>query len=373
MTLKCDVLVVGAGPAGSVTALYCSKKGLNTILIEKNDGIGKHVNTKIDASTDHGLTEIIKELDLKTHNFVQNSRWYSSAGNSFTLHSKIGEYYFKRGSEEDSFECSTVEKTVESGCRLILNSTILNIEENEEKLNVVKIRQKKESITIRPKIIVAADGGNSVFHRFVKKSPTGRKKRAYGVTGSNFTSADTSEIHFDSDLIPGGYFYIVTCPDGVSSAGIVVDSDKSDMSIKEYFDNYLTRTPDIVDRIKSVFNNFAGQGEIFDLNAYYHKNLVFVGDAAGLVDPFLGYGMMPAIASGYIAGKYCERVLKNSDYSILKNYDEEIKERFDKDLPNHYWEIFNTLNNKDFEAIIHTLNELQNRVDIDDLIHQLHS
>ena len=52
---ECDVLVVGAGPAGSVVALYCAKHGLNTALIERTNKIGSHTNTRIDSSPDFGL------------------------------------------------------------------------------------------------------------------------------------------------------------------------------------------------------------------------------------------------------------------------------------------------------------------------------
>ena len=65
MIIECDVLVVGAGPAGSVAALYSSKQGLNTILIERNNRVGAHTNTKIDSSPDFELTEIINEIGLK--------------------------------------------------------------------------------------------------------------------------------------------------------------------------------------------------------------------------------------------------------------------------------------------------------------------
>ena len=65
MIIECDVLVVGAGPAGSVAALYCSKQGLNTVLIERNNKIGAYTNTKIDSSPDFELTEVINEIGLK--------------------------------------------------------------------------------------------------------------------------------------------------------------------------------------------------------------------------------------------------------------------------------------------------------------------
>ena len=39
-TLKCEVLVVGAGPAGGMAAKSCAEKGIDTILIEKKPEIG---------------------------------------------------------------------------------------------------------------------------------------------------------------------------------------------------------------------------------------------------------------------------------------------------------------------------------------------
>ena len=39
-TIQCDVVVVGAGPGGSMAAKYCAEGGLDTILIEKKAEIG---------------------------------------------------------------------------------------------------------------------------------------------------------------------------------------------------------------------------------------------------------------------------------------------------------------------------------------------
>ena len=42
-TIKCDVLVVGAGPAGSMTAKWAAKGGADVLLIEKRQEIGSPV------------------------------------------------------------------------------------------------------------------------------------------------------------------------------------------------------------------------------------------------------------------------------------------------------------------------------------------
>ena len=43
-TIQCDVVVVGAGPGGSMAAKYCAEGGLDTILIEKKAEIGAPLN-----------------------------------------------------------------------------------------------------------------------------------------------------------------------------------------------------------------------------------------------------------------------------------------------------------------------------------------
>ena len=372
MIIECDVLVVGAGPAGSVAALYCSKHGLNTILIERNNKIGAYTSTRIDSSPDFGLTEIIKEIGLKTENLVYNSKWHSPSGSSFTLHSKTGEYYFKRGPDPDSFGCSTVSKAIKNGCKLFLDAAVKEISKDGGRFNEVTISQGAEKIVIKPEIIIAADGGDSIFHRHVNKRLLNNRV-AHGVTGKDFIQPDTSEIYFDAELAPRGYFYIVTCLNGISSAGIVLDSDKMQKSAGDYFYEYLNKNPAIADKIKPITNNFVGSGEMFDLDTYQKKNLLFVGDAAGLIDPFLGYGMMPAIVSAYCAGKHSVNAINDKDYSLLNGYDAEIKQRFPKRLPHLYRKVFNSLNNEDFELLIEMVEGLQSKIDIDELLYILDS
>ncbi|MBI5253888.1 MAG: FAD-dependent monooxygenase, partial [Euryarchaeota archaeon] len=257
--IECDVLVVGAGPAGSVAALYCSKHGLDAVLIEKSEKVGAHTNTRIDTSPDFELTDIINELRLKTEGVAYTSRWYSPLGRSFTLNSKIGEYYFKRGPEPDSFECSTVKKTVKHDCKLFLNTVIKKIDKKEGKFHKAMAIQDREEIVIKPKIIIAADGGNSFFHKYLNEKIKKEARVGYGVTGKKFGEPNISEIYFDAELAPGGYFYTVTCPSGVSSAAIILNRNKIEKSPKKYFEKFISKNQKLADRIKLITNTFAGE------------------------------------------------------------------------------------------------------------------
>jgi digeranylgeranylglycerophospholipid reductase len=367
--IDCDVLVVGAGPAGSVAALYCSKHGLDTVLIEKNDKIGKHTNTKIDSSPDYELTEIIRELDLKTENHVCNSKWHSPSGESFTLHSKIGEYYFKRSQDPDSFECSTIDKALKHGCKIFLNATIEDIKKNNGIFSEAIVLQETEKIVIKPKIIIGADGHDSFFHRHINEQIDKKKRIAHGVMGKDFVQPDISEIYFDAELAPGGYFFLITCPDGTSSAAIVLDSDKIKKPARDYFNEYTLKNQVISDKIKSTANTFAGQGALFKLDRHVYGNLVLVGDAGGLLDPLMGYGMTPAIVSAYYGSKYSVEAINIDDLETLQKYNKKVKQKFNRRSQYLFRRMFDSLDNQDFNLIIKMANELENGANINGFIH----
>lgn len=370
VTIECDILVVGAGPAGSVAALYCSKQGLDTVLIEKNNKIGACTNTRIDSSPDFGLTEIINEMELKTENLVYNSKWYAPSGYSFTLHSKIGEYYFKRGPDPDSFECITVNKAIRNGCILFSSVTLESITKDGRKFDKVTL-SNGEKMVIKPEIIIAADGEKSFFHRYFNKQFLKKECKAFGVTGKDFTRSDTSEIYFDAKLAPGGYFYIVTGSSGISSAGILLDPPKMKGSVERSFYDFLSNKSTIADTIKSCNEKFVGERHLFILNRHILDNLLLVGDAAGLVDPLMGYGMMPAILSGYYAGKYSTAAIRSGDYEVLKKYEREVKKRFNKRMSYLLRYIFDSLDNKDLDMLIKMAKELEERTEVDELLVQL--
>jgi flavin-dependent dehydrogenase len=360
---------VGAGPAGSVVSLVCAKKGLDTILLEKNPKVGS-TNTKLDAAADEELSGIINKMKLKTENKVYKSKWYPPSGNYFLLRSSSPEYFFKRGPDDDSIEVSTAIQAEEAGCKILLDAKIEHIKEVDTRVNSITAKKSGENLRIKPKILVAADGGNSLFHRFVYKRSENRKKVGYGLNGKNFSDIESSNIYFDSENIPGGYFYLITGKSETSTGCIVLDSSNMKKSVKEYFNNFISVNKELSEKIKSFSNNFGGEGLIFDIDKYVHENLVFVGDAAGLVDPFFGYGISSAIISGYYCGYSIAQAI-NEDFSMLKEYDSTIRAKFDKQLSYLYQRVFESLNNDDLDLIAEILNELDKKTDIDAILRQL--
>ena len=104
MSIKCDVLVIGGGPAGLSAALILPNKGFSTIVLEKNKTCGpKH--PKYDITEGNRIREILDEIGIEPNKISSRSEWLSPNHN-FVLDSKIEDFYFKRGADDDSLENS---------------------------------------------------------------------------------------------------------------------------------------------------------------------------------------------------------------------------------------------------------------------------
>ena len=363
--LECDVLVVGAGPAGASAAYFCAKEGLKTVLIERGKSVGNHTAVKVDSSPNIDIERIIREYELPIKNHVKLSKWHAPSGNSFTLKSDSGEFYFKRGKHEDSFENIVSKKALDNNAQLITGVNKIKVKERDI-FERIKIESTKKSITLIPKVIIAADGGNSFFHKFVEKKVF-RVLTGYGITGYDFTSPEYSNIYVDSELLPGGYFYVITCPDGLSSAGAVINGSKT--NAKGCFEEFVKSHDKFSDFYKSKTDSFSGFGHIFKMEKHHFKNVVFVGDAGGFIDPLLGYGMTPAILSSYIAYKVIkDGIEKHETPGFLSNYDNMVEEYLNWNYYYVYREIFESMENRDFECLIDFLNRLQGKIDLSRLI-----
>ena len=166
MSIKCDVLVIGAGPAGLSAALLLSNKEFSTIVLEKNENGGPNF-TEYDITEGTRVHKILNELDVKPDKISSTSEWISQ-NHSYILSSKIEDYYFKRGPEEDSLENVLLEKLNENYASVYFKSKVDSIKLKEKEVVEVEVDTNIKKIKIKPKCVVVADGTDSDFRRKLK-------------------------------------------------------------------------------------------------------------------------------------------------------------------------------------------------------------
>jgi flavin-dependent dehydrogenase len=356
--LKCDVLVVGAGASGSTASLLLSKAGFDVITVDKASRIGGFTNPKIDITESElpdgsKLGPILKELQIKPLKRFNESVWHSR-NESFTLKSDVYDFYFKRGPTKDSLDFQLMKKALNKGCEFLPKTEVIKFNFNNGVIDEVILRNKRKKISINPKIVVAADGSFSKCRKLA-----GIREDSYYLEGfgARFKSKifQKTQVIFDSEFAPGGYIYAGSV-NNESFVGVVIDSQITKKSSKEFFSLNKKRNAFFknFEEVKAL-NFFGGKGKYGIVEKLVRNNLILVGGAGFLIDPFMGYGVNHAIFSGYKASCTIKKSLTN----------EKSLEVYETFYRNNFLQYFNyamksrknfkKLDNKDLDFVIRSL------------------
>ena len=359
---NCDVLIAGAGASGSTASLMLSKSGYNVITVEKSVNIGGSTDHKIDVTESElpdgsNLEQILKELQIEPYEKFNVSRWYSR-NESFTLKPNVYDYYFKRGTSERSLECQLMKKAIEKGCKFFSNTEVKKFDFRNGDIKEVTLNKKGKKITIKPKIILGADGSYSICRKLSSiKEIKSNHLEGFGIRFKNHDFKDM-EVVFDSEFAPGGYIYCGS----VKNEGIVaimIDKLSTKKSSREIFE-LNKRKNSYFKKFENVeFLNYFGGVEKYGIVKDVTKgNLLLVGGAGLLINPFMGYGVNYAIKSGYEASIVISKNL--SKEKSLNEYQEFHNKNFLSyfNNANKSRNIFKKLNNRDLDFIIRSLGKI---------------
>ena len=296
-----DVIIVGAGPAGSSTAYNCAKRGLKTILIDKR------IKPGTPKQCAEGISkEILEELGIEV-----KPEWISNEIDSAVL--SDGKNYIQTTSEDNegyildrkTFDYALVERAKKAGTKLLLGAAVTDISKDG-----VKLSNKKE---IAGKIIIGADGPLSVIG---KKSGLGNPKCGQGMQYEIKTQKNdfltSIQAYVDPNLENNGWAWVFPKKDSLN-VGIGSYDIKP---LKKSLDKFVKILG--LEKEKIIETN-AGliplQGPLKEIQK---DNILLVGDAAGHTNPLSGGGIPAAIFDGILVAEVIEKHLKKN-YN-LKNY-----------------------------------------------------
>lgn len=157
-----DVVVVGAGPAGSTAALTLGKKGYNVLLIDKNKfprdkPCGGWITPEVLKLLDWNYAELQKKIFISP---IRGLAVYSPSLEHFSIKRKEILSY---GILRNEFDNLIKNEAVNSGVTFHDNTNFSSIEILQDK---VKIQTKKGEF--ESKILIGADGTNSKVAKLTK-------------------------------------------------------------------------------------------------------------------------------------------------------------------------------------------------------------
>jgi geranylgeranyl reductase family protein len=283
-----DVIVVGAGPAGSTAARRCSEKGLNTLLIDKS------IFPRYKPCGGSLSLRTIKYLD-----FELPPELIDAECTGIKAYYKDKSAHYKRPDRiavmvsREKFDNLLYERAKLSGCLSLMGERVISIESERDYMKV-----KTERGYYDGRFVIGADGANSAVARFLNKdnkeymSATALVSEI--ISPSFPLEKDVMHIYFGD--VSGGYAWIF--PHGRHlSVGIwgIKWGDSSPLDSMKGFLRSHNFLPDkirghkmpLIDRRRKICSD----------------KVLLSGDAAGFIDPFSGEGIFTALLSGRIAAE----------------------------------------------------------------------
>lgn len=366
MKLTCDVLIVGAGPAGLSAASILSKNGFTTVVLERNKTVGNQ-QTSYDITEGSRIQKILNEMGIKPLKKSPVSEWFSPNHN-FILDSKIDDYYFKRGTEKDSIENILLKKLSKNYTKILFESHINTLELKKKQVTEVTVKTADKKINIKPKYIIGADGAQSDLRsklRIEIKTYATFRGSGLVVESKEQDQIPHAKIYFDEQYAPGGYIYSGSI-DNKSFFCVVIDDIFSEkIKLRENLQRFLKEKINGKIIAKNYFDGIGISG----IHKNYFKNVFFVGGSALFYDPFLGYGLNYAIESAYVAS---QTIISNK-LQMYKKYvkvtQQEIKKMY------KIRQIWRKMDNAFFDRLLLALNgkyNNKNDTQINQIIDLLH-
>ncbi|AYB31646.1 geranylgeranyl reductase family protein [Chryseolinea soli] len=337
-TKEFDVIICGAGPAGSTCALALGDSGLRVAVLEKSsfprdktcgDAVAAYV-PKVLATINSGLTKSLEGFTEKVN--VNTCRLVAPNQKAFDLRfSQTG--FISRRMDWDNFLFENA--AAQSNTTFFLNHTISDVTITSDGVTVTA-----GNTEFKGKMVIGCDGAHSVLNRKV----TGTRPdpahhcgavRAYYSNVSGIPD-HTFEIHLVKDLLPG-YFWIFPVKNNLANVGLGVLSSvvsKRRMDLRASLQRVVDEIPYISDRFKNAER--VGKVEGFGLPLGSRKvpmsgdRFMLCGDAASLIDPLSGEGIGQAIVSGRYAGWHAKTCFDKNDFSAshMKQYDAQVYQKF---------------------------------------------
>lgn len=343
MSEKFDVIVVGAGPAGTACALVCAQKGLNVLLIERGEYPGsKNVMGGVlyRKQMEDLIPEFWKEAPLERP-VIEQRFWMMDKESVVSFGYKGLEWgvepYNNFTVLRAQFDQWFAKKAVEAGA-LLINETVVT-ECLVEDGKVVGVRTDRPDGDIFADVVVLADGVNSLlskqlgFHKEQRPDEVALtvmevinlpKEKINDRFNLEDNQGCTIEIFGDSTKGNLGTAFLYTNKD---SLNIGVGTTLSSM-IKAKLKPY-----DLLDHLKNhpmVKPMLAGgesaeylahlipEGGFRSVPKVVGNGVIVVGDAAQLVNAIHREGSNMAMASGKMAAEAIIKAKASNDYSTAQ-------------------------------------------------------
>lgn len=302
-----DVLIAGAGPAGSALAAALAQAGASVLLAEAS----AHPRAK--ACAEYASPRIVEELAR----IGLSSDWTDAAVplRGMDLHAggrSVPIRYADRGGarqawgvDRRSFDARLAEHATSSGAVLRERTRLAGLVGDRMRVRGVTLRDlrtgRNETVTAR--WTVGADGTRSTMSSLLGVDRPVRFPRRLGLV-AHYGGVDGLTDHGEMHVGPGYYVGLAPTPGGEMNVGMALPMHDHARSARDRFDAAIAGIPAVASRLadREPLTPIRGAAPIgHRVSNPAGGGWLLIGDAAGFVDPFTGEGIHRALRSARAA------------------------------------------------------------------------
>ena len=310
---KCDVLVVGAGPAGSLAARATAEKGVDVIFIEEHKVPGTPVycaeGLSIRGIKDGGLEPVLPYVSQ----LITTARVVAPNGKTLDLTADNWTGYTL---DRQMFDRALAENAVKAGAKLMTQVRAIDVIKDGEKIVGVKAVKDGEEIEFRSKVVIGADGHWSIIRRRAglrRYFPDYVTCAQYQLGDLNLDNPGQNEFWVGARYAPGGYAWVFPKSKSVANVGVGVRKVHKKAPI-EYLKDFCKNDPRL--RNAKIIKTNGGICPVSGiLDKITKDGLMLIGDAAGMLIPMTGAGIHCSIEAGKMAGRIAADAIRDNDVS----------------------------------------------------------
>ena len=311
-----DVIVIGAGPAGSMAAHAAALRGASVLLVEKRPAIGAPVRCAEGIVT-ADLTEFMNPDPKWVSTVIRKARFIAPDKSTFTISGKTGDEILGYTLDRKIFDRDLAMRAADAGADVQVHARAVPLMEGG-KISGATIYQHGKAYEVRAKVVIAADGVESKFAKSAGINTTVALADLDSCVQYLVTDIDiepeTNVFYWSNADCPHGYIWIFAKGPRSANIGIGIPGTKSGDGhrAKDYLDRFMAKHfPN--GKITELI--VGGVSTCKPLESTVADNLIICGDAARFSDPFTGGGIYQALYSGRLAGEIAANAVASGDCS----------------------------------------------------------
>jgi len=322
MAISCDVLVVGAGPAGSSAARAAALNGAKTILIEKDHAAGMNIQCaeSISKYLMHCLPFPIPKEQLIWE--MTGMRFWAKD----IIIERTEEQWHGYNLNREKFDKWLSYEAVKAGAKFLTNTKLVDLDfDSNYIVKKAYVKTLKGENEIKPKVVIGADGVKSTVARRlgIRHIQTGDigELITYDMKNLNLDHPHYDQI-FLGDFAPGSYAYIMPKSGNIASVGVGTTIEENKKELEKHFEEFINL--DIVkNQLKNRIIIDEKSGEVpvaYTTKKWVYGNVILAGDVANQnLKPFIE-GIIPGIICGDVAGKIANKSVSSKTLPNNEKY-----------------------------------------------------